>query len=70
MKKEVIVWLVIFACAVAIRLSGLPRGFDLAWRVDPNTHRGVAVSVVLFWVLLTALGGWILWDVLCRLRAR
>ena len=68
--RKVIVWLVILACAVAIRLSGLPRGFDVGWRVDPNTHRGVALSVVLFWVFVTVLGSWALWDAFCRLRAR
>jgi hypothetical protein len=68
--KRLIAWFVVLALAIAIRLSGWPRGIDLSWRVDSQTHRGVSVNILFFWVLIGALGVWMIMELVYRLRAR
>jgi hypothetical protein len=68
--KKLIAWFVILALAIAVRLSGWPRGIDLSWRVDSQTHRGIPLDLVFFWVLIGALGVWVITELIYRFRVR
>ena len=66
--KKLVLWTVIVAAALVIRLLKFPRSLDVAWRVSSDTHRGIPASHLIFWVLILIVGLWAIWDVLVYLR--
>ena len=67
MKKEVR-WMVILIVAAVIKIFQVPSGFAISWRVDQHTHRGVALSNVIFWALLIMVAVLILIELAHRWR--
>ena len=48
--KKAILWVVLLAVAIIFKILQPP--YEIGWRVDPYTHRGVNVGDVIFWSLL------------------
>jgi hypothetical protein len=67
MKKQ-IVWFVLLAVAAAVKILDVPSNLAISWRADQFTHRGVALSTVIFWALLITVGVLILIELVRRWR--
>jgi hypothetical protein len=63
------VWAALLLLA-AMLFRVLPIGhFDLAWRVDEYTHRGISLNALIFWILLLAAALLFTIAIIQRLRA-
>jgi hypothetical protein len=68
MKKEIL-WIAILVAAVLVKVFNVPSNYGISWRVSADTHRGVAMSSVIFWALLVIVAIWVLIDLAHRWRA-